>query len=150
MVVYVDGKPIFVQNPTPTNFSATSPPNEQISVKTLRKKDTKPEKGEPPGHKPKSFKRAPSSGLVTKIPYLLAAASNHRKQQSHIQNYQSLNCHENMSAKRSYANPVLGGSAKRPPTNQAMDLKRDQEYLQLVSMLRQKNEKLLFQPTSLK
>lgn len=171
MVVYVDGKPIFVQKPKTPNNQTNSVPNEQsndvLKIKTFQKRTPKLASESDKtlmGSRPKASlsKSAQNSAPVAKIPYLLAraaaaAASSHRQQQaSNMQKYQ----HQQSSSSSSRviclggngsttAKPNLSGNSKRAPAVGAgsnIELKHDQEYLQLVSMLRQKNEKLLFNP----
>jgi len=82
---------------------------------------------------------------VAKIPYLLAAAaaaaaSNHHQQHYNMQKYQQQNSRI-ISDNDRFKKPQSGTSS-----NFVRDLKQDQEYMQLVSMLKQKNEKLLFDP----
>lgn len=168
MVVYVDGKPIFVQNPKTTSDQTNSVPNEQsndvLKIKTFQKRTHKlaNESDKTLGLRPKasSSKSAQNSAPVAKIPYLLAraaaaAASSHRQQQA--SNMQKCQHQESSSSSArvichggngsTTAKPILSGNSKRAPTGGSnIELKHDQEYLQLVSMLRQKNKKLLFNP----
>ena len=122
MIVYVDGKPIFVQNPTvQTTSSSSSADNDQ------HKREKKPVD--------KSLKE---SKPVAKIPYLLAAAaaaaaSNHRQHQQQMQKFQQQNLRL-LSTDESSAESNLKSSIN--------NFKPDQEYLNIVSMFKQKNEKL--------
>lgn len=118
MIVYVDGKPIFVQNPAKT--TQNEPDNTAKPVKTIRES---------------TMSSLQSKKPVAKIPYLLAlaansAASNHRQQQ--IQKFQ----HQNFKLLSNES------SLKETNNNKHSETKPDQEYLQLVSLFKQKNEKL--------
>ena len=144
MVVYVDGKPIFVQNPKPTDNSATSRDENESRAKCS-----------PAGVSPKSSSYKP----VAKIPYLLAAAaaaaaSNHRKQQQQQQNQAQTSVGKQISTDcaRSSTYPIIQANSKTNANNnnnssssskcKSGELKQDTEYMQLVSLLKQKNEKL--------
>ena len=160
MVVYIDGKPVFVKNPKTTSNQTNSVPNEiskdVLKIKTLQKRTPKLANESDKIPKASFSKSAQNPAPVAKIPYLLAraaaaAASNQRQQQtSNMQKYpyqkssSRVICH---GGNGNTAKSILSGNSKRAPDGGAnIDLKHDQEYLQLVSMLRQKNEKLLFNP----
>lgn len=107
MVVYVDGKPIFVQNPKGSNLpqqtqqqqDATKLPQNLLNTKSSRTT------------KIKSIEQQQPNQPIAKIPYLLAAA-----------------------AAAAASNRCTMQSAKKE--------KNDHEYQQVVSMFKQKNEKL--------
>ena len=116
MIVYVDGKPIFVQNPAKTT-AQNEPDNTAKPVKSIRES---------------TMSSLQSKKPVAKIPYLLAlaansAASNHRQQQKFQQQNLKQLSHE---------------SSLKESNNKHSETKPDQEYLQLVSLFKQKNEKL--------
>lgn len=144
MVVYVDGKPIFVQNP---NIDQ----NKTINV-------TKSE--------PKSYRKTIEP--ITMMPYLLAtaaaAAQNHRRKLNnsiqsqlanaplkssspssyhHHHNYNNINS-DDSSSECVRTMGVVGGvsNSGNGNGNKSQELKHDQEYMQLVSMFKRKNEKL--------
>jgi hypothetical protein len=204
MVVYVDGKPIFVQNSkaqTENNILANrSSANNSDNDLNTRTKPVKSEKNS----KSKSYiskknannnnnnngqsnKSSVSNRPVAKIPYLLAAAaaaaaSNYRQQQQ--QHQQNINNHHQQQHIQIYPNsktmslndssascsPLLlennmnvttptalmlnhqsefsFGVSSSTSSNFKKDFKQDQEYIQLVSMFKQKNEKL-FNPLKL-
>ena len=126
MVVYVDGKPIFVQNPKLENQLTE---DDSIRNVTLLKEQNE--------RKPKKVKtKSIESSNRPKVPYLLAAAaaaaaSNHRQQQQlNLQKYQQEGDSHAHKAKTIQIQHEL-----------KEDLK-DKEYFQLVSLFKQKNEKL--------
>ena len=160
MVVYVNGKPIFVQNPKSENNSLLDI-NNNCSVSKVIENEKPKIKAYQPRKVIQSTKSSPQNRPVAKIPYLLAAAaaaaaSNHRKQEHNMLKYQQQNSRiisydsTKNSAQRSNTPSALKGSTKSQtgstPVKPVKELKQDQEYLQLVSMLKQKNEKLLFNP----
>lgn len=111
MVVYVDGKPIFVKNPK-INSAESNDANDAQVPRTSNSRFSK------------NKNQSNASKPVTKIPYLLAAAaaaaaSNQRK----LETTQTINNQQNSKFI-------------------CQELKHDQDYLQLVSMFKQKNEKL--------
>jgi hypothetical protein len=150
MVVYVDGKPIFVQNP---KLADTSNPqtdvaktNGGVEVKTNQKSSSGRPKSNTSMPKSTSFPGTSTCKPVAKIPYLLAAAaaaaaSNHRKTQ---QNQTTNIINSNANTKLVSNDCARSSSYLLTPSNpnKIKDLKQDQEYMQLVSLLRQKNEKL--------
>lgn len=151
MVVYVDGKPIFVQNPKPTDTSAEQTESSKTSGSVEAKTNQKSSSGRPKSNtslpKSSSFPSTSNCKPVAKIPYLLAAAaaaaaSNHRKnQQNPINNNTNINT--NNSTKLVSTDCARSSSYLITQSNtNKKDLKQDQEYIQLVSLLRQKNEKL--------
>ena len=133
MIVYVDGKPIFVQNPAAVqttsalSSSSSSSDNEKNKLKTAKKTVEKSLKESKP---------------AAKIPYLLAAAaaaaaSNHRAQVSEMQKFQQQNLRLMSMNKPQAAEP-----SPKAKIFSTRDAKPDQDYLNIVSMLKQKNEKL--------
>jgi len=118
MIVYVDGKPIFVKNPISQSSNNESlKKNVEINFKESLNSHTK-----------NNSKPSP------KIPYLLAAAastaaSNHRQSQQLEKFHQSQIL-------------VSQNSINCEKINLKKDSKQDQEYLHIVSMLKEKNEKL--------
>ena len=129
MVVYVDGKPIFVKNPVLNDTNQSNMINQDSSRNANKK---------PPA----------------KIPYLLAvaaatAASNHREQQQIIaatkEDKEFLPYGHAASELRQDSESQRMKSRKRLH-NQTSDSKEgsdmEQDYIQLVSMLKQKNQKL--------
>lgn len=153
MVVYVDGKPIFVQNPKPTDTSAeqteVSKTSGGVEVKTSQKSSSGRPKSNTSMPKSSSFPSTSNCKPVAKIPYLLAAAaaaaaSNHRKNQQNPINSNTNNNNNNNSSTKLVSTDCARSSSyliTQSNTNKK-DLKQDQEYIQLVSLLRQKNEKL--------
>jgi hypothetical protein len=159
MVIYVDGKPIFVQNPkteasiqneTPAVMGTTS------STRLYRSRGDSP-------HSSTSSSASETSGLmlgqsnskpVAKIPYLLAAAaaaaaSNHRKLQQQIHQFPKGNYINGTASSRSNGTGIKSAKSSGSSTQQQTnEIKHDQEYMQLVSMFKQKNEKLSFNPLS--
>lgn len=151
MVVYVDGKPIFVQNPKVQQSS-----NEE-ALKEFH--ETKTSSGQKSNTRQSKSKKSSSASYlnkpVAKIPYLLAAAaaaaaSNHRKQQQ---------LQTQMQQSQPKSTTSSAGLRLLESTNECIrsigcsfddtsntpkikEIKHDQEYLQLVSMFKQKNEKL--------
>lgn len=113
MVVYVDGKPIFVQNPKIKNAEAGDACDAQVPKVSNHRLS-------------KNKGQSNANKSVTKIPYLLAAAaaaaaSNQKKLDS--------------------AQPINNQTNQNFPC-QNQQLKHDQDYLQIVSMFKQKNQKL--------
>ena len=161
MVIYVDGKPIFVQNPKIIETSA----KESNKVIAYRAKTD-------PIVSVENNVIVTTSKPVTKIPYLLAAAaaaasSNHRKQ--HGQKSQATStatvsdnhnqaCAINDPGQLVYhtssnyvkSTPIIIQQqttiANLPSKSFNREIRHDQEYMQLVSMFKQKNEKLSFNP----
>lgn len=126
MIVYVDGKPIFVQNPTVQATSTSMSTSSSVDHDKNQK------------HKKPVEKSLKESKPVAKIPYLLAAAaaaaaSNHRQHQQQMQKFQQQNLRL-LSTNESTAESKLKNSIN--------NFKPDQEYLNIVSMFKQKNEKL--------
>lgn len=108
MVVYVDGKPIFVKNPKINASESNDAQVPRTSHSRLSKN-----KNQSSANKP-----------VAKIPYLLAAAAAAAaSNQGKIESTQTINNQQNSKLLR-------------------QESKQDQDYLQLVSMFKQKNEKL--------
>ena len=174
MVVYVDGKPIFVQNPklndSPNKDSNLESPlstfnqpsenaSEQIQIKSQKNESSR--KKQQSNASNYSFKSSNFIGTsackpVVKIPYLLAAAaaaaaSNQRKQQSNSANNTNTNkliISSSDCCARSSTYPIMQSNAHNSNTNEKnkvkanTDFKQDLEYIQLVSLLKQKNEKL--------
>lgn len=141
MVVYVDGKPIFVQNPKLNSDDcsreaqvpkSSSRSNVKKLANTRQTKSTISNQTKP----------------VAKIPYLLAvaaaaAASNHRKQQQLTNQIQTSQQYQNMLQTPTECIRTLDCSySTNENVNKIKELKQDQEYMQLVSMFKQKNEKL--------
>jgi hypothetical protein len=120
MIVYVDGKPIFVKNPISQSSNNESlKKNVEINFKESLNSHTK-----------NNSKPSP------KIPYLLAAAaaaaaSNHRQSQQLDKFHQS----QILVSQNSIKDSCEKNNLKK-------DSKQDQEYLHIVSMLKEKNEKL--------
>lgn len=186
MVVYVDGKPIFVENPKPkqqTSDSTSVRLNHQLirfAKSNLKQNDNdnqtknndslsvqnSPIKVSADLPSSASLPSTPVSKPVTKIPYLLAAAaaaassSNRRNKNSQSNKLISNDCarsscyliNNNVST-QSISNkfkikdsPLLlssKSSSSSSLTNPKLtSLKQDHEYNQLVSLFRQKNEKL--------
>jgi hypothetical protein len=168
MVVYVDGKPIFVQNPkindSPNQDSNLESPlstfnqpngnaSEQIQIKS-QKNESSRKKQQSTTTSNNSFKSSNFIGTsckpVVKIPYLLAAAaaaaaSNQRKQQS---NTNKLIISSSDCCARSSTYPIMQSNAHNSNSNEKnkvkdnTDFKQDLDYIQLVNQLKQKNEKL--------
>ena len=120
MVVYVDGKPIFVQNPKGSNQNTIPQQiqqklSQQLSENQNNIEGAKFNNENPPKHTNRAtrIKPAASSHQIAKIPYLLAAAA---------------------AASSSNTNRCAIGTAKKD--------KNDHDYQQLVSLFKQKNEKL--------
>ncbi|CAF1022357.1 unnamed protein product [Brachionus calyciflorus] len=140
MVVYVDGKPIFVQNPKSKESEITdSSKDAQVPKASINSKSNSRQ----------SKSKTHSTSLnkpVAKIPFLLAAAaaaaaSNHRKHQQimtppHIPEPTSLHLSSDECIRPASYDHTSAQSYK------PKEFKHDQEYLQLVSMFKQKNEKL--------
>ena len=187
MVVYVDGKPIFVQNPKTTDSSnhenSNTTPSTSFNSLNSNEKDNehisemkhnqtissdlnlvnrKKSKASTNSFKSSNY-ISNSCKPVVKIPYLLAAAaaratSNQRKQQqsntSNNTNGNKLMISNPDCCARSSTYPIvqsnthnnhLNSNAKTSTNSKNKvntDLKQDLEYIQLVSMLKQKNEKL--------
>jgi hypothetical protein len=147
MTFYVDDKPEFVESPKP---GVTEPVADSLSILLKARKNIRPEYAKK-GFNVHTLQRPllKVKQPVAKIPYLLAAAaaaaaSNHHQQHYNMQKYQQQNSRiisDNDRFKKSVMNGESGTSS-----NFVRDLKQDQEYIQLVSMLKQKNEKLLFDP----
>ena len=142
MVIYVDGKPIFVQNPKKSEVTEGSK-DAQVPKTSINSKSSVFQS------KNKSPTTSNLNKPVTKIPYLLAAAaaaaaSNHRKQQQLNQQVLSQpKIPEPVSLRISTDDYLRQGEYDNPsPVYKQKELKHDQEYLQLVSMFKQKNEKL--------
>jgi hypothetical protein len=188
MVVYVDGKPIFVQNPkttdssnqslnpTPLTSSTSLNSNENDNERIPEMKNNQTissdlnlvnrKKSKASTSNTNSFKSSNyisnACKPVVKIPYLLAAAaaatSNQRKQQqsntSSNTNGNKLMTSNSDCCARSSTYPIVQSNAHNNHLNSNTktsnnsknkvntDLKQDLEYIQLVSMLKQKNEKL--------
>ncbi len=174
MVVYVDGKPIFVQNPklndSPNKDSNLESPllstfnqpnensSERIQVKSQKNESSrKKQQSTASNYSSKSSNFIGTSCKpVVKIPYLLAAAaaaaaSNQRKQQSNNANNTNANkliISSSDCCARSSTYPIMQSNAHNSNTNEKnkvkvnTDFKQDLEYIQLVSLLKQKNEKL--------
>jgi hypothetical protein len=120
MIVYVDGKPIFVKNPINQNSKAESLKKSNCAEINFKE----------------SFKSQVNNKPLPKIPYLLAAAaaaaaSNHRQSQQLDKFHQS----QILVSQNSINDSCEKNNLKK-------DSKQDQEYLHIVSMLKEKNEKL--------
>ena len=169
MVVYVDGKPIFVQNPQVNEPSRhTSDPTLSTTVSSEHESDQSSQQREskPISRKKQCISSSTSSvpkvsnflgnscKPVAKIPYLLAAAaaaaaSNHRKQQKNTSNAPNKPLSSTDCCARSSTYPIMqthssGNTSVKSsnPKVKSVDVKPDLEYIQLVSLLKQKNEKL--------
>jgi len=104
--------------------------------------------------KPNNFSKSSPSTLsnkpVAKIPYLLAAAaaaasSNQRKQQTQqVQAYknQFISTNKIVSSECARSSCYTLISSNHLNMKSSKDLNKEQEYIQLVSLLKQKNEKL--------
>lgn len=158
MVIYVDGKPIFVENPKLSASSHTLQNETGYSTKEHDKLQLQPEQFNSSFSdglkskisKSKSLTNANVNKPVTKIPYLLAAAAaaaaqNHRKQSMNI-NSNSIN--NNIQQLEEQKRIIESNECTRTLgigtslNKHVKELKHDQEYMQLVSMFRQKNAKL--------
>jgi uncharacterized C2H2 Zn-finger protein len=134
MVVYVDGKPIFVQNPKPKDSSANRDGPKSDDLKQQCSSST-------------AFKSSKNLlGCKPVVPYLLAAAAqaaatNHRKQQQLQSSNVISSGNGGESCARSSTYPQ-SQSTTNPTKVKVIELKQDLEYVQLVSLLKQKNEKL--------
>ena len=120
MIVYVDGKPIFVKNPISQNSKAESLNKSKCAEINFKE----------------SLKSQVNNKPSPKIPYLLAAAaaaaaSNHRQSQQLDKFHQS----QTLVSQNSIKDSCEKNNLKK-------DSKQDQEYLHIVSMLKEKNEKL--------
>ena len=121
MVVYVDGKPIFVQNPKGSNHNSIPQQIQQKLSQQLSENQTNENNGVRVNpsienntkhtNRATRIKSAPTQHQITKIPYLLAAA-----------------------AAASNTSRCAIGNVKKE--------KNDHEYQHLVSLFKQKNEKL--------
>lgn len=176
MIVYVDGKPIFVQNPKLANSNNQNSFHNNKDNHVLVNNSTENIEFDVGNKKQKQSRKSSKNSStsvnkpIAKIPYLLAAAaaaaaSNHRKQQQQQQllqqqqqqliqqqqnNFQKvqyntnqkviINTNDTTSRNSSTALTVNPGISNNETCKK--ELKQDQEYLQLVSMLKQKNEKL--------
>jgi hypothetical protein len=118
MVVYVDGKPIFVQNPKGSNHNTIPQQIQQKLSQQLSENQNNGVRVNPSienttkhTNRATKIKSTPNQHQITKIPYLLAAA-----------------------AAASNTNRCAIGNVKKE--------KNDHEYQHLVSLFKQKNEKL--------
>jgi hypothetical protein len=174
MVIYVEGKPIFVQNPALNTSTQQNQQSEGLEVvnsndapTVVNSKVFQPRKKR--GRQRDSFTTSADGSFgfnsnnnrpVAKIPYLLAAAaaaaaSNKRKlyqqdtllPKSHLIGGDSDTPGGRVETRLTSA---LGHQLHYQQQQQPhdADVKNDQEYMQLVSMFKQKNEKLSFNPLS--
>lgn len=118
MVVYVDGKPIFVQNPKGSNHNTIPQQIQQKLSQQLSENQNNGVRVNPSienttkhTNRATKIKSTPNQHQITKIPYLLAAA-----------------------AAASNTSRCAIGNVKKE--------KNDHEYQHLVSLFKQKNEKL--------
>ena len=117
MIIYVDGKPIFVKK----NQTGTSPQFNELNKSNILIDDNKDLR--------LTSSSTNSKKAVAKIPYLLAAAAVTSNRQSNSKQIQK------------NTNSKLIAETKVPI--QESNNRLDQDYLQIVSMLKQKNEKLI-------
>ena len=177
MVVYVDGKPIFVENSklkqstTATTTTTESTNSVKLNHKLIQFVKTNGQNKDNDSHtrtplsssspvklNPNlqsssiSLPSTPTSNKpVTKIPYLLAAAaaaSNNRKlKQSSklvLSDCARSSCYliNNTQSKLKVPSILSPASSSSSSSSSSSTNKQDHEYHQLVSMFRQKNEKL--------
>jgi hypothetical protein len=163
MVIYVDGKPIFVQNPkieTSIQNEAATATGAVVNAKLYRSRaDSSLSHRNTNGGVSSNSTNSESLMLgqcgskpVAKIPYLLAAAaaaatSNHKKlQQQHHQFPKGQYVNVPGTSRSTVAGSKSTKSSGSTSQQQTSEIKHDQEYMQLVSMFKQKNEKLSFNP----
>jgi hypothetical protein len=167
MVVYVDGKPIFVESSKlkqPSSESTTNSvklnhkliqfakTNKLDSTAPTVSSSSSPVKLNTGLHSSTSLPSTPNNKPVTKIPYLLAAAaaaSNNRKlKQSSklvLSDCARSSCYlinnNNTQSKIKDSTSLLSNTSS-DASSSFSTIRQDHEYNQLVSMFRQKNEKL--------
>jgi hypothetical protein len=112
MVVYIDGKPIFVQNPKTNEHTQDEKQFENVlnSINRLNESEKRPVSPRSTSAI-SSIRKKCNTQPIAKIPFLLAAAA-------------------------------AAATTNRNNTMNRKEGKYDQEYQQLVSMFKQKNEKL--------
>lgn len=148
MVVYVDGKPVFVKK-NPPRQSTLESSNAGINIKKLKTLlNNKASSSEQHEVQIEQLRKGSIQSRSAKIPYSLEAAASKPSLNNRYQSLSSQNNHKNLTYKSLPIAPkeISLKAINVAKTNSTIDLKQDQEYMQLVSLLRQKNEKLLFNP----
>lgn len=118
MVVYVDGKPIFVQNPN-------------LIDPTMNERDIPMSRASSQHHQQQQPARV-------RIPYA-EIESNRSSREAKSMATTSYHVDD---VRRDTTKPVVGTSTASRQAAKGQQSSRDMEYMQLVSMFKQKNEKL--------
>lgn len=145
MVVYVNGKPIFVKNDQSRQSTLGNGTDTTNESKAFSNKKTE--------HQLIPINQIGKQNIhnrPAKIPYLLEAAASKSNLNNRYHRISSQDTLPKTQKKIIYKSPLTTSSQAVKTVNETIDSKQDQEYMQLVSLLRQKNEKLLFSPQIIK